>query len=172
MNSDGFSEGAIVAQDLEEISIRAGGEDWVSSWHPPPQAPAGTSHGAAGICVTHSSEIVLISRDGLSWDLPAGRPEGEETWEETLRREMLEEACATVVDARLLGFYRSACLSGPERGRVLVRSFWRADVVLADWQPRFEISHRRTVPAGDVISQLPSPFLPFFRRALIDAGLI
>jgi ADP-ribose pyrophosphatase YjhB (NUDIX family) len=48
----------------------------------------------------------VISRDGVIWDLPAGRPEPGESWEQTLRREMDEEACATVIAARLLGFTR------------------------------------------------------------------
>jgi ADP-ribose pyrophosphatase YjhB (NUDIX family) len=67
-----------------------------------------------------NGEIVLISHDGELWDLPAGRPEGCETLEETLRREMLEEACATVLQTRLLGFVRSVCASGPEEGLDLV----------------------------------------------------
>ncbi len=156
----------------EELLIRSNGQDWITSWHPAPMAPIGTPHGAAGICVTDSGKIVLISNDGIHWDLPAGRPEADETWEQTLWREMLEEACATVIDARLLGFCRGACVAGPEAGLVLVRSFWRARVVLGAWEPQFEISHRRLVPATEVLSHLPSPFLPIFRRALTEAGLL
>jgi 8-oxo-dGTP pyrophosphatase MutT (NUDIX family) len=163
----------LVAADHEEITIRTPeGHDWISSWHPPPTAPDGIPHGAAGICVTPSGEVVLISGDGVRWDLPAGRPEGDETLEQTLRREMLEEACATVVDARLLGFYRSACVSGPETGRVLFRSFWLANVVLGAWVPEFEIAHRRLVPPEEVLSHLPAPYLPFLRRALLEAGVL
>jgi 8-oxo-dGTP pyrophosphatase MutT (NUDIX family) len=51
--------------------------------------------------------MTVISDDGERWGWPEGRPEGDESWEQTLRREVLEEACATVVDARLLGFTRS-----------------------------------------------------------------
>jgi predicted NUDIX family NTP pyrophosphohydrolase len=72
---------------------------------------------------------MLVSHDGIEWDWPAGRTEGDETWELTLRREILEEVCATVVDARLLGFCRSVCIAGREADLVLVRSFWRARVV-------------------------------------------
>lgn len=104
--------------------------------------------------------------------MPAGRTEGDETWEQTLRREMLEEACATVIDTRLLGFCRGSCVAGPEAGLVLVRSFWRARVLLGAWEPRFEISHRRVVPATEVLSHLPPPFLPILRRALADAGVL
>jgi ADP-ribose pyrophosphatase YjhB (NUDIX family) len=124
--------------------------------------------------VTPAGNVVLISPDGKLWDLPAGRPEMGETWEDTLRREMLEEACATVIEATLLGFTRGACVQGPETGRVLVRSVWRAEVELAPWQPRFEIPHRRVVAAADVMGQLAlgtHAFAPIIRRALQEASL-
>jgi hypothetical protein len=54
---------------------------------------------------------------------------------------------------------------------VLVRSFWRADVELEEWAPRFEIPHRRLVRPEEVLSLLPRAYLPFFRRAVREAGL-
>ena len=142
------------------------------SWHPPPDPPDGIPHGAEGVCVTPTGDVVLISSDGSAWDLPAGRPEAGETWEDTLRREMLEEACATVVAARLLGFNRGECVAGHEQGRVLVRSTWRADVSLGPWDPRFEIPYRRVVAPAEAWANLAgSPFEAFIRRELLEAGL-
>jgi hypothetical protein len=117
--------GGLVAADGVRIPVRSGGQQWLVSWHPPPGPPDGTPHSAEGVCVTPGDGIVVISPDGKLWDLPAGRPEPGETWEQTLRREMDEEACATVVRARLLGFTRGQCVAGPQCGRVLVRSVWR-----------------------------------------------
>ncbi len=161
------------ARDGEEIAFRADNEDWIVSWHPPPTPPDGTPHGAAGLCVTGDGEIVLISQDGERWDLPAGRPEGNETWEETLRREMHEEACATVVRANLLGFSRGTCIAGPQAGRVIVRSFWRAEVALAPWEPQFEIAHRRVIAAAAVVDQItvPDGFARIISRALHEAAI-
>ncbi|MGH7449592.1 MAG: NUDIX hydrolase [Longimicrobiales bacterium] len=91
---------------------------------------------------------------GQQWGWPGGRPEGNESWEQTLRREVLEEACVIVRDARLLGFCRAACVSGPEKGVVLVRSIWRANVEVLPWAPRYEIRHRRLVPLPELDTRL------------------
>jgi ADP-ribose pyrophosphatase YjhB (NUDIX family) len=147
------------ARDGEQIAVRAGeaqsnDQDWIVSWHPALTPPEGTPHGSSGICVTGDGGIVLISEDGERWDVPGGGPEGNETWEETLRREVREEACATVVHASLLGFCRSACIAGPQVGQVLVRSLWRAEVELGPWEPQFEVAHRRVVGAAEVVDQV------------------
>jgi 8-oxo-dGTP pyrophosphatase MutT (NUDIX family) len=69
---------------------------------------------------------------------PAGRPEASEDIEETLRRELWEEAGVRVVSAQLLGFARSECIAGSEAGLVLVRSYWRAGVEVLAWQPQLK----------------------------------
>ena len=164
-----------VAADEVPIPIRSGGQQWLVSWHPPPEPPDGTPHGAEGVCVTADGDVVVISPDGTIWDLPAGRPEPGESWEQTLRREMDEEACATVVGVRLLGFTRGQCLTGPERGKVLVRSVWRAEVELRPWEALFEIADRRAVPPDAVEEALSlgsHPFAAIIRRELAEAALI
>jgi ADP-ribose pyrophosphatase YjhB (NUDIX family) len=163
-----------VARDGEEFAVHSNGGDWLIAWHAPTAAPQGTAHGANAFCVTADDRVVLISDDGRRWGWPGGRPEGDETWEQTLRREVLEETCATVVDARLLGFCRAVCLSGPEQGLVLVRSVWLAQVELMPWEPRFEIVHRRVVPATELLAHLwmEQGFEPIYYRALVEAGLV
>jgi ADP-ribose pyrophosphatase YjhB (NUDIX family) len=157
--------------DGEELPLEIAGGQWLATWHLPTAAPEGQRHGACGVCVAEGGQIVLISADGRHWDLPAGRTEGDESWEETLRREVREEACATVIAARLLGFARSSCLSGPQAGLVLVRSFWRAEVVLDPWQPLFEIAHRRLVEPDALAPLLPPLYARILARALVEAGV-
>jgi hypothetical protein len=160
-------------QDGEQAFVRSNGGEWISTWHEGPTPPDGTPHGASAVCVTSDGDIVLMSRDGENWGLPGGRPEGHETWEETMRREVLEEICATVVDCRLLGFSRGHCQSGHEQGLVLVRSTWRADVILEDWKPQFEIPYRSVFPESSVrdliIAAHQDGSAPLLLRALNEA---
>jgi 8-oxo-dGTP pyrophosphatase MutT (NUDIX family) len=129
-----------------DVVVSGNGQVWRVRWYPPPDPPPGTPHGAAAICVT-GDQVVLVSSDGQRWGLPGGRPQPHERWVDTLVREMWEEAGAQVTSSRLLGFTRGVCLRGLEKGLVLVRSLWRAEVRLERWQPRFEMTHRRLVPA-------------------------
>lgn len=156
------------------LTVCSNGGAWFIEWHSPVTEPEGMAHGANAFCLTRDNQVVLISNDGERWGWPGGRPEGDESWEQTLRREVLEEACAVVCGARLLGFCRGVCVSGPEHGRVLVRSIWRAHVEVNAWEPRFEIRHRRLVPADDVLAHLwiEEGFGAFYHRVLIEARLL
>ena len=130
------------AREGEEFRVRDDhGQEWIVSWHPPGfPAPDGKRHGSAGIhgCFTPERNVLLVTRPGVSWELPAGRPEGDEDWRGTLDREVLEEACATVEAAALLGFAKGVCIEGSEQGLALVRSLWCADVSLDPWKPQHE----------------------------------
>lgn len=159
-------------RDGDEFEVENGGQRWAASWHSGSVAPDGRAHGSAGVCVTETGGVVLISPDGESWGFPAGRPEGTENWEQTLRREVLEEACAIVTDARLLGFSRGRCIDGSELGLVLVRSIWLAKVRLLEWKPEFEIHFRRVVPATEAITEESAAFRPLWLKAFAQAHLL
>lgn len=159
----------------ESLLVHSAGQDWLSSWHPPHlPAPDGKRHGSEGVCITSDGDVILVTENDLTWDLPAGRPEGAEDWRATLEREVLEEACATVIDATLLGYGRGECIKGPELGLVLVRSVWQATVTVHAWQPRYEITHRVVLSPHEALARvgLDHPFRPFPLRAFHDAGLI
>jgi 8-oxo-dGTP pyrophosphatase MutT (NUDIX family) len=164
---------AVPAPDGTRLAAHGNHQEWLVSWHPPGERPAGRAHGASGVCVA-GAELVLISHDGVHFGPPGGRPEGDETDLETLCREMREEACVRVADARLLGYGRSECVAGPEHGLVLIRSFWRAEVLLDPWAPTFEIAHRRVVPAAAALDEVwdhPTGSARIMARVLAEAGL-
>jgi ADP-ribose pyrophosphatase YjhB (NUDIX family) len=161
-----------IARDGRDLEVCSNHGDWRVGWYPPPDPPSGTPHGAAAVCVS-GGRVVLVSGDGRQWGLPGGRPEPHERWVDTLRREVGEEACAVVEGARLLGFTRGECVRGPEAGLVLVRSMWRAEVRLRGWAPRFEIAHRRLVPAHEALASvvIADPEVgPIYRRLFAEAG--
>jgi ADP-ribose pyrophosphatase YjhB (NUDIX family) len=140
--------------DLERFEFGSGGERRVVEWQPPDVAPAGRRHRSAGVCFASDGRVVIVGEDGELWGLPGGRPEGDEGWRDTFEREVQEEACAVVGDAALLGFGRSVCLEGVERGLVLVRALWRAEVELQDWAPRFETVARELVAPQKVAGRV------------------
>lgn len=116
-------------------------------------------------------QIVVISTVGSQWDFPAGRPEGDEDWEQTLRREIFEEACAVVTGARLLGFSRGRRIEDGIIGPPVVRSIWLAQVDLLDWNPQYEVRFRRRVPADHAIETVLPEYEQFWARVFQDAGI-
>lgn len=140
------------------------------TWYPPDQIPSGTPHGSAGVCLTTSGEIVLVKiRDVDYWELPAGRPEGNENWEQTLRREVAEEGCATVLDADLIGFCRTC---NETDGTVRVRSYWKTTVQVNDWKPLHEIESRMVIAPRLALPYLSLVHKPITIRAMVEAGAL
>ena len=79
-----------------------------------------------------------------------------------------------MIAAQLLGFARSECIAGREAGLVLVRSYWRAEVEVLAWEPRFEVAHRRIVPAVRARERVRDPddvAARISQRALVEARL-
>jgi hypothetical protein len=87
---------------------------------------------------------------------------------------VLEETGCSVSQALMLGFCRSTCQSGAEKGLVLVRSIWRGDVELVPWTPQFEVKWRKVVPVADLLSEvsMEQGLEPVYRRAMVEAGLL
>ena len=166
----GPSHAARVGEEFELRDER--GQEWVASWHPPESpAPDGRPNGSAGICFTPEHDVVLVTWPGVAWKFPAGRPDPGEDWRETLDREVMEEACAVVEDATLLGFARIACIEGEEEGRVLVRSLWCADVSVKPWEPRHETTGRTVVSPDEALERVGfgGDHRPIYERWFRDA---
>jgi ADP-ribose pyrophosphatase YjhB (NUDIX family) len=110
-------------KEYAEFQVETSGQEVLVTWFPSHDIAEGQGHGSAGSCVTDGGEVVLITQDGKRWGFPACRPEGNESWEDPFRREVREEACVEVGEAKLLGLSRGEGIRGAEKGLVLVRFF-------------------------------------------------
>jgi len=132
------------------------------SERPPPDGNLGST---GAVCVTADGDAVIVTEDPTwGWGVPGGRPEGGETPEETLAREVAEEACARVVDAELLISHEVRDLDASRTVRSVRWSpaCW-ARVEVDSWDPRFEKVERRLVPLAEVNNHLRWEAPPFVR---------
>ena len=53
--------------------------------------------------VYNEENQLLIVKNGKNWTIPGGHPEQGETQMQTLKRELMEEACVTLKDVKYLG---------------------------------------------------------------------
>ncbi len=59
-----------------------------------------------GVCFDSKGNILIISSDNNSWNIPGGTPEDDETPEQTLRRELKEEADMVIGENSMIGYYK------------------------------------------------------------------
>ena len=120
-------------------------------------------------------ETTVLVRNAIGrLNTPGGHPEAGESSEETMIREVREEACAAVTSWQLIAFARSECLEGERQGHVMVRDMYIARVELLPWvQPEFEIVERLTAPIADLVSIMSSDWqgLDAFSRELVDLAV-
>jgi hypothetical protein len=94
-------------------------------------------------------------QDDVTWEFPAG--------------EVLEEACAIVTDAKLLGFSHGECIDGSEKGLILVRAIWLARVTLNEWNPQSDERFRKLVTKDAALGHFQADALAFWNCVLSDA---
>lgn len=135
---------------------------WLPGYRPLPHESVAQ---VSGVCLTGDARILLVSEDGKSWSLPGGKPEGTETWGQTLRREIAEEACADLLRWRFLGAQRIEGLT-PQPYYQL--RFW-ARVSLNPFHPAFETRHRAAVSAEEYARRLSWGTGPIGQALLRDA---
>jgi ADP-ribose pyrophosphatase YjhB (NUDIX family) len=96
--------------------------------------------------------IVLVTWDGEHWTLPGGTREAGERLEQTLAREVREEACTHVLGCRYLGCQHVTELDGGREAYYQTR-FW-ARVELESFTSRHEMIARRLVPPDQFLATL------------------
>lgn len=113
---------------------------------------------------------MLVSGRDDWWNLPGGTIEEGETPEETLVREVSEEACARVVEYKYIGCQRVDDPQSPEALTMHYQTRFWAKVELDEFEPLHEIVERKLIKPNEFLASLSWGSAPT-AKIILDEGL-
>ena len=100
--------------------------------------------------VFNDKNELLIVRNDQTWTIPGGHPELNETYLETLNRELMEEACVTLKEVNYLG-----AVEVVENGETYYQLRYTAKVnELKPFKQEWEIGERKFVKLNDLANYI------------------
>jgi 8-oxo-dGTP pyrophosphatase MutT (NUDIX family) len=109
---------------------------------------------ASGVCFTEDGRVVLVTKDGISWQLVGGHPEPGESIEQAFVREVAEETGAEVLEMCYLGAQEVNHPDNPDGMKVYYQARFWAKVRLGEFKPQFEVIERRCFAPKEVKAAL------------------
>ena len=99
----------------------------------------------SGYVLNENNELLIV-KNGNTWTIPGGHPENNESYLETLTREIMEEACITLKDKIYLG-----AVEVVENDEIYyqIRFVAKVDKILP-FKQEWEISERKFVKLEDL----------------------
>jgi 8-oxo-dGTP diphosphatase len=131
--------------------------DLESDVHFIPQDTLPTLPTTAAVIVALEHGDILLIKNTRGWDIPGGHIEPNETPVQTISRELMEEAAATVTSKKQIGYLKVTQRKGnklnksyPREGAIIV--YVGSGIQLHNYEPQFEATERMLLP----IEQLPN----------------
>jgi 8-oxo-dGTP pyrophosphatase MutT (NUDIX family) len=147
---------------------------FLSEWLPAPFVPQrDLTIQASGLCFTPEGKITLVS-DGKGWVCPGGYPEDGESLEETLIREIAEEACARVIDYQYIGSIRTYELPPVPQGSspLFYQARYWVRIENDAFNPLHEMTQRIDIPPEQFVESLRWNARQTARLMLDDALIV
>ncbi len=138
----------MILRDQTEFEGRRFEVTWECGKNLPPRAQTTQ---VSAVCFTPDDQIVMISSDGKTWNIPGGHPENDESLDDALKREILEESCCEVIKHSLMGWQHVRDLQDDS---VHYQMRYSCRVRVQPFTQKYEIAHRKLVSPNQFLQTL------------------